>query len=167
MKSLLSVPSVIEWVNGKIHESQEEENEWGRRLMKKGPKQQWSGQFGEQLVSDLFGDRIWRPEMRKGLKPDFESKKYIIEVKTGTYWTPGTAHEKIQGIPWKYRNVRAVYNKKLLVILIGRAEIEARKYGLLDPLEFGKVFKNQDDIRFVSFPELMMSSCAIDDGSFE
>jgi len=167
MKSLLSIPRVVQWIHGVKHVSQHEENEWGRKLMNKSPGEQWSGQFGERLVSDLLGTRAWKPETRDGMKPDFETKKYIIEVKTGTYWTSGTAHEKIQGLPWKYRNVRRVYNKKLLVILIGRAEIEARKYGLMNKSELARIFVNHEDIEFVAFKDLIKSSYAVDEGSFE
>lgn len=128
---------------------------------------QWSGAFGEQLVKELFAPNIWKPEPKDGYAPDFETPEYMIEVKTGTHLTPGTAHEKIFGVAWKYRHVPSLYGKKLVIVTVGRAEVVARRSGLMDAKEFSKVFRNHRDIRVVGLGDLMRSSFALEDGSFE
>ena len=50
---------------------------------------------------------------------DLETFKEMIEVKTGSYFTTGTAGEKVPGVPWKYSEVPDLYGKPLLIILIG------------------------------------------------
>lgn len=59
---------------------------------------------------------------RKRIEPDgvlVEEHEYIyVEVKTRAYCSPGTAHEKIPGIPDKYRDVP----KKVKVVLLADDE---------------------------------------------
>ena len=66
------------------------------------------------------------------LMPDLETDDYIVEVKTQTYFTSGTAGEKILGTPFKYRNVPVLYKKPLLIMCIGGAEKMCKEnYGIL------------------------------------
>jgi hypothetical protein len=55
-----------------------------------------------------------------------------MEVKCGTYYTNGTAHEKILGCPFKYADIPILYSKPLKIVCIGGAEKICREqYGNL------------------------------------
>jgi len=103
--------------------TQSQENEWGCALVKTySPKSKaWSGALGEQLIRELYPDG-WKPVKLGGFRPDWETKDYIIEVKTQSWFTPGTAGEKIFGVPVKYRNIPDLYKKPLVVVCFGKAE---------------------------------------------
>jgi hypothetical protein len=113
------------------------EDVWGKTTMSDilniKTKIQWTSLFGEHLCKEILlmqNKTVWRPTTKGGFRPDFETDDWIVEVKTGTWYTNGTAHEKILGTALKYRNIPELYKKKLLIVCIGRAEREARKYGL-------------------------------------
>ena len=56
----------------------------------------------------------------------------ILEVKTQTFYTSGTAGEKILGCPFKYSEVPDLWGKPLKIICLGGAEdICRRQYGNL------------------------------------
>tara|TARA_Y100000389_G_C17440900_1_gene508485 strand:- start:793 stop:1506 length:714 start_codon:yes stop_codon:yes gene_type:complete len=101
------------------------ENEWGRG--KTGSTNLWSGKFGEIICKELYilqGYTVVRQKKVKEFRLDLyieELDKYI-EVKTGTYFTPGTAWEKIYGIPMKYSDIE----KPLLIICLGDVEKRAK-----------------------------------------
>ena len=46
----------------------------------------------------------------------------MVEVKTVSYFTTGTASEKIFGVPWKYADVPRLYGKPLQVVCLGNTE---------------------------------------------
>ena len=103
-----------------------QENEWGRALVeqyrpKKSKAKAWSGILGEQLIRELYPDG-WSPVKLGGFKPDWETKDFLIEVKTQSWFTKGTAGEKILGVPVKYRNLPALYKKPLVIVCFARAE---------------------------------------------
>jgi len=133
------------------------EDIWGRNVMKSVRPdlkldKQWTNLFGEYIVREYFENKnidISHPIKKKGFKPDFEIEKYIIEVKTGSYFTEGTGHEKILGTPFKYCEIPVLYNKPLLIICIGKAEYLGRhKYGFLD----GEVLQNCEiKQRYINF----------------
>ena len=55
-----------------------------------------------------------------------------MEVKTQTFFTSGTAGEKILGCPFKYADIPELYGKPLKIICIGGAEKCSREsYGNL------------------------------------
>jgi len=115
-------PYLRSWIIGDIEwlaKSQVNENIWGRALTDK--KDSWSGQLGEKLIQTFFPDG-WKPSRLNGHKLDWETPEFIIEVKSETYHTPGTASEKILGVPIKYRNVPDLYSKPLLIVCFGYAE---------------------------------------------
>lgn len=115
-----------------LKQSEENENSWGSSLtekwletarpdivFKKGSA--WSGKLGQLLIEELFPDG-WKPTRKGGHLPDWETKDYIIEAKAQTWYTAGTAGEKIYGVPVKYRNIPDLYEKPLIIVCFGRAE---------------------------------------------
>ena len=118
----------------------ENENNWGRSVMRlRRPDlafgNQWTGPFGEYLCEEIYtllGKECSVPENINGLEPDRQIDNNIIESKTQTYFTPGTAGEKILGVPFKYADVPELYVKPLIIVCIGRAEKLCREtYGIL------------------------------------
>jgi hypothetical protein len=69
----------------------------------------------------------------------------VIEVKTETYFTEGTAGEKILGVPFKYRKIPMLYSKPLQILCIGGAEKASREqYGNLP----GPIVSSDDTVWF-------------------
>ena len=157
--NFLDNPDVIKWIKGdtsflpsgtKIQKKKYEDS-WGLSLLKSKKltvknNGQWTGPFGEELCKEAFqllGKSPKKPckkinEKNKVLKPDIETDDYIIEVKNGTYFTYGTAHEKIPAVPSKYAAVPELYNKPLRIVCVGYAEIWAREDGILPGLVISK-----------------------------
>lgn len=154
---LLRQENVVRWILGDLSflavsgeppnkskraaEYKKKEDEWGRLvagtrrpdLVMKG---QWTNVFGEYLCEELCvlcGARdVTRPSRKEHFCPDLEIHDAIIEVKTGTYNTSGTASEKILGCPFKYADVPILYGKPLFIVCIGGAERICREnYGNL------------------------------------
>ena len=150
---LLRKKEVIQWMFGDtsflpaIHkknktrdivENKKGEDEWGRSVMKERRPDltldgQWTNRFGEYIAEEmhsLLGKNVTKPVKKLHFQPDWETADAIVEVKAGTYFTTGTAHEKILGVPFKYADIPALYGKPLKVLCIGGAEPMARGYGL-------------------------------------
>jgi len=148
---LLNEPSVIRWLFGdlsfivlshqknKTIEKKQKEDEWGKKMLNlKNPdlkiNKQWTNKFGEQVVEEMF--QLQGIETKKYVKKnnfilDLVTPNEQIEVKTGTYYTSGTAHEKIIGTPIKYSSIPDSDNP-LNIVLVGYTEKICRdKYGLL------------------------------------
>ena len=152
---LMREPTVIRWLYGdlsflpsieKKNKTQDEkkyktcEDEWGRNVLHiRRPDlkldKQWTNKFGEHLFEELqilIGKPCKKPVNKEHYEPDFEVDDCIWEVKTGTYFTSGTAGEKILGSPFKYAEVPQLYGKCLKIICIGGAEKVCREqYGNL------------------------------------
>jgi len=121
--------------NCKVHE-----DVWGRNMLKNRRPDlkldgQWTNKFGEHLAEELLilaGKEPRKPEKKVHLQPDLEVEDTIVEVKAETYFTEGTASEKILGTPFKYAEVPLLYNKPLKILCMGGAEKICRdKYGNL------------------------------------
>jgi hypothetical protein len=142
--------NVINWLFGNlgfIHSQAKHKREyknledlWGRNMLKtRRPDlkldKQWTNKFGEHLCEELCilsGKETSKPKKKERYLPDLEIDECIIEVKTGTYYTTGTAGEKILGCPFKYADVPVLYNKPLKIICIGGSELDCREnYGNL------------------------------------
>jgi len=137
---LLRNEEVIDWIyNQQTFKTQEEENTWGRKIMKDlrpdlKMDKQWTNLFGIYLTKELL-EIIWKetptePKAIQHLKPDLEMSKCMLEVKTQTYFTTGTATEKILGVPYKYASVPRLFGKPLIIICIGGAEKYGKREGL-------------------------------------
>jgi hypothetical protein len=142
---LLNNREVISWLFGDTSflatNNKENEDVWGREVLKlKRPDlkldKQWTNKFGEHICEELYtllGFDIKKPIIKEHYQPDLEIDDAIIEVKTGTYYTSGTAHEKILGCAFKYAEVPELYNKPLKIICIGGAEkLSKERYGILE-----------------------------------
>jgi hypothetical protein len=116
------------------------EDIWGRNITKiRRPDlkldKQWTTCFGQHICEELYtllGHSVTKPERKNHYEPDRETEQFIVEAKTETYFTEGTAGEKILGCPFKYAEVPKLYGKPLKIICIGGAEKAAREqYGNL------------------------------------
>ena len=116
------------------------EDEWGRRTTKtRRPDlelaKQWTTCFGQHVAEELLmlqGKKVTVPVNKNGYEPDREVDDAIWEVKTETYYTEGTAGEKILGCPFKYAEVPKLYGKPLRIVCLGGAEKACRdQYGNL------------------------------------
>jgi hypothetical protein len=152
---LLKQKTVIQWLCGdlsflpeieKTNKSNDNkkykihEDNWGKHMLKmkhpeKEVKSQWSNTFGESLCKELYilcGKHVSKPEEKDNKRPDYETEDVIVEVKTGTFYTPGTAMEKILGCPFKYVDIPELYGKPLHIVCLGGAEKKCREqYGNL------------------------------------
>jgi hypothetical protein len=117
------------------------EDKWGKKMLKlKRPNlklnKQWTNLFGEYICEEIYillKKSISKPIKKKNYLPDYEIENAIIEVKTQTYYTNGTAGEKILGCPFKYCEILELYLKPLKIICVGGAEKICREqYGNLD-----------------------------------
>ena len=153
---LLRIPEVIMWLFADLsflpmieHKNKTQdtkklkilEDKWGQSTLKiRRPDlkldKQWTKNFGEHIseeINYLLGKIVTKPIKKNHYVPDLEVDDAIIEVKTQTYKTTGTAGEKILGCPFKYAEIPRLYNKKLIIICIGGAEKACREeYGNLE-----------------------------------
>jgi hypothetical protein len=133
------------------------EDVWGQEILaKKRPDLQKSGNWttvlGEEIGRELFllqGKTYKKPANINGFQPDGETEDNIIEVKSQTYFTSGTAGEKIMGVPHKYVDVPELYKKPLKILCIACAEKLGReKYGVLPGPALSNSHGKQKNIAF-------------------
>jgi hypothetical protein len=96
---------------------------------------QWTNKFGEHICEELYmmlGKQVSKPIKKQHYQPDSEVDDAIIEAKAQTYYTSGTAGEKILGCPFKYAEIPQLYGKPLRIVCMGGAEKVCREsYGNL------------------------------------
>lgn len=147
------------------------EDVWGREKLKiRRPDlkldKQWTNCFGEHICEEIYnllGKDVSKPMNKEHHQPDLEIDDAIIEVKTGTFYTNGTAGEKILGVPNKYSEIPELYNKKLYIVCFGGAEYKCRnEYGILPGAKpCGKRLKKfldcyrDNDIEFIAASDLL------------
>jgi hypothetical protein len=171
---LLKKKEVVQWLCGDLSflhiRNKECEDAWGKNVMKERRpdltlEKQWTNKFGEHLCEEIYtllGENVKRPIKQNGCQPDLEINSLIIEVKTGTYFTRGTAGEKILGCPFKYCEVPEVYEKPLKIVCIGGAEKACREqYGNLpgsksssQKTKFLNFFRD-NNIEYIGFTDLL------------
>ncbi len=124
----------------KTEQMKKSEDIWGKNILKTfrpdlDPKTNWTTVFGETIGVELYAlldKNATKPVKKERKQPDKETIDYIIEVKTQTYFTEGTAGEKILGTPFKYAEIPDLYGKPLKIVCIGGAEKICREdYGNL------------------------------------
>jgi hypothetical protein len=168
--------NVVNWIFGDLSfiienipksKYKEKEDEWGRNVLKtKRPDlvldKQWTNKFGEHIIEELYmliNKPINKPNKINHLQPDLESEDFIIEVKTQTYYTTGTASEKILGTPYKYADIPTLYNKPLKIVCIGGCEKALLDFDVLNTNSENKKkileCYSQLNIEFVSFKQLI------------
>jgi len=116
------------------------EDTWGQTVLRtRRPDlkldKQWTNKFGEHLWEEIMmleGKKPSKPEKKVNYQPDGETDDAIWEVKAGTFYTSGTAGEKILGCPFKYAEIPDLHGKPLQILCMGGAERQCREqYGNL------------------------------------
>lgn len=186
---LLDNPKVVQWCyegitkvslkntenEKKLKEAKEVEKEWGNKIIETVDGKQWTTVLCQTLVMEAL-IRLGRKNVRKTspkkgtlrnkkYDPDLECDDYVYEVKGRSWCTPGTAGEKILGVPLKYGELPRLYKKPLQIILVGYQEYEAREkfaFGdLLDKnnqtqeLRESLAFYKEHDIEYVAFTDIL------------
>lgn len=149
--TLLRQKEVLQWLNGDLsflpvidskNKTTDEgklkvlEDNWGRNMLKKRRPdlkldKQWTNKFGEHICEELYtvlGYTVSKPEKKEHFQPDLQTDNLIIEAKAGTFYTGGTAGEKILGCPFKYADIPCLYGKPLKIVCMGGAEHVCREY---------------------------------------
>jgi hypothetical protein len=148
------------------------EDTWGQTMLKtRRPDlkldKQWTNKFGEHLCEELYtllGKEVTKPKKKLNYQPDSEIDDAILEAKAGTYFTGGTAGEKILGSPFKYAEIPTLYGKPLRILCMGGAEKLCREqYGNLDGAKctpqkkkFIEFFK-ENQIEYVGATDILKS----------
>lgn len=116
------------------------EDGWGRKALKaRRPdlklEKQWTNKFGEHICEEIIllqGKSFSKPVKKEHYQPDCQDADAIWEAKAGTFFTDGTAGEKILGCPFKYARIPSLYEKPLKILCMGGAEKVCREsYGNL------------------------------------
>jgi hypothetical protein len=116
------------------------EDKWGQEMLRmRRPDlkldKQWTNKFGEHICEELYmlqGKVVSKPVKKEHFQPDSEIDIAILEAKAGTFFTSGTAGEKILGCPFKYAEIPELYSKPLKIVCMGGAEKVCREsYGNL------------------------------------
>jgi hypothetical protein len=144
---LLHRRDVVQWLlmdasflKGAPREMMAAEKAWGVELMRsirpESTANQWGGVVGEEIVRELLlleGQEATKPKQIKNYRPDLETTTHMIEAKSQGIHMTGTANEKIPGVPFKYAEVPRLFGKPVRIIMVGGAEVHARKDQLLEP----------------------------------
>jgi hypothetical protein len=150
------------------------EDKWGQGMLKtRRPDlkldKQWTNKFGEHLCEEIYillGKEVCKPVKKEHYQPDSEVDDAIIEAKAGTFYTGGTAGEKILGCPFKYAEIPDLYSKPLKIVCIGGAEKVCREqYGNLagakcsiHKKKFLDFFK-QNRIEYIGVTDILKALC--------
>jgi len=159
----------------KLLDAKEIEKKWGNKVMQTEDCKQWTTVLCQNLVMEalikLGRKNVRRTEPMKSsvrekkYDPDLECDEYVYEVKGRSWCTPGTAGEKILGVPLKYGELPRLYKKPLQIVLVGYQEYEAREkfaFGdLLDKnnqtveLRDSLAFYKEHEIEYVAFTDIL------------
>lgn len=138
---LLREKTVVQWLcqdtsfllttKNKLKELKAREQEWGMNILQKHypERKQWSGFLGECIVKEILrimGKHVFKAKPIGNIRPDLETNDKIIEVKTQTYYTPGTAGEKVYGTTWKYLDIPKKTGKPVEIVICGGLEKKMR-----------------------------------------
>lgn len=159
----------------KLKKPKEAETIWGNYVIHSEGGGQWTTQLCQNLVMEAL-IRLGRKNVRKTTskksslrnkkyEPDLECDDFVYEVKGRSWCTPGTAGEKILGVPLKYGELPSLYKKPLQVVLVGYQEYEAREgfaFGdLLDKnnqtkeLKESLSFYKEHEIEYIAFTDIL------------
>lgn len=186
---LLKNPKVVQWCYEgityislkntsnakKLKESKKIEDVWGDKIVGGNGGGQWTTVMCQDLVMEalisLGRKNVKKAQSKqssvrgKSYQPDLECDDYVYEVKGRNWSTPGTAGEKILGVPLKYGELPNLYKKPLQIILVGYQEYEARQgfaFGdLLDKndqtkeLQESLIFYKEHEIEYVAFTDVL------------
>lgn len=147
------------------------EDQWGQEMVRlRRPDlkldKQWTNKFGEHIAEEIYwllGKNVTKPKKKENYQPDTEIDDAIIEAKTQTYYTTGTAGEKIIGCPFKYAEIPTLYSKPLKILCMGGAERICREqYGNLPGQKCSPQkqrfldFFRENQIEYVAASELLL-----------
>ena len=165
--SILRNRNVVKWIYGDLsflpERKKEEEDAWGRGVLNR-PVQQWSGQLGEVIgkeVCILLNENVRIPKRFGKFQLDLETDTHMIEMKTQTYLTGGTAAEKIPAVSFKYADIPCITGKNLKIICVAGAEEQSKKCGLLpgpaQTLQKQKYIKffEENHVEFIGMSDLL------------
>lgn len=148
---------------------------WANLILGRVELKQWTTTLAQNVAKEAL-TKLGRKHVRrvrelngamraKKYSPDWECDEYVYEVKARSWTTPGTAGEKILGVPLKYGEVPRLYGKPLQIILVGYQEYEARtcfQFGdLLDSeqqtpeLKDSLAFFKTKNIEYVAFTDIL------------
>lgn len=155
------------YTKGKLNEQRKlNEDKWNKGLMKQirpdltNSKQSKFGLMGEIILKELYillGEYVTdKPQRENHHDLDLETIRYMIEGKTGSYFTTGTAGEKIFGVPYKYADVPRLYNKALLIVCIGGAETHlVNTSEVLERKHMKQIWEDTFDVHYVGLTQLL------------
>jgi len=146
-RGLLHDLNVWKWLfNDLKFESKVKEDEWGKQTLATFyPKYNtsstmWTGTFGKNIIHEfftgmhknkplLFPNKPIEEHRFQKLQPDlYIPNEYVVEVKTSTFLTTGTANEKIYSVPMKYSEITTIFKvPTLLIVLVGNTELYFEK----------------------------------------
>lgn len=159
----------------KLKKSKEIEKKWGNKAIKTINKKQWTTLLCQDLVLEAL-IKLGRKNVKKTVPmkssvrdktydPDLECDDYVYEVKGRSWCTPGTAGEKILGVPLKYGELPRLYKKPLQIILVGYQEYEAKekfafgdlldKHNQTPELQESLAFYKEHEIEYVAFTDIL------------
>ena len=87
----------------------------------------------------LLDKIVKKPVKKENKQPDWEIDDSILEVKTQTFFTSGTAGDKILGCPFKYANIPELYGKPALAEqknVLGQVMVICQEQNALDKNRF-------------------------------
>jgi len=152
------------------------EDKWGQDTLKiRRPDlkldKQWTNKFGEHICEEIYtllGKTVSKPVKKNHYQPDSEVDNAILEAKAQTFYTNGTAGEKILGSPFKYAEIPDLYQKPLKILCMGGAEKLCReKYGNLSGEKCSPQkkkfldFYRENNIEFVGASDILKSLCLL------
>jgi len=150
------------------------EDNWGQNILKRRRPdlkldKQWTNKFGEHICEEIYtliGKVVTKPVKKEHFQPDSEVEDAIIEAKAQTFFTGGTAGEKVLGCPFKYANIPELYGKPLKILCMGGAEKICREnYGNLpgDKCSAQKKkfldFFRENGIEYIGATDILRSLC--------
>jgi hypothetical protein len=148
------------------------EDRWGQTMLEiRRPdlkmSKQWTTKFGEHICEEIYtllGKDVLKPAKQQTYQPDSEVDDAIIEAKTQTFFTEGTAGEKILGCPFKYAEIPDLYGKPLQILCMGGAEKVCREsYGNLPGLKCSPKkkmfldFFSENKIEYIGATDILIS----------
>lgn len=148
------------------------EDKWGQAILKlRRPdlalNKQWTNKFGEHICEEIYkllGKVVSKPIKKEHYQPDSEIDDAIIEAKTQTFFTEGTAGEKILGCPFKYSEIPDLYGKPLKILCMGGAEKVCREsYGNLPGIKCSIQkkkfldFFRENNIEYIGASDILLS----------
>jgi hypothetical protein len=148
------------------------EDNWGQAMMKlRRPdlklNKQWTNKFGEHICEEIYtllGKVVSKPIKKQHYQPDSEIDDAILEAKAQTFFTDGTAGEKILGCPFKYAEIPDLYGKPLKILCMGGAEKVCREsYGNLPGIKCSiqkkkfLAFFRENNIEYIGASDILLS----------